>query len=616
MTMALMLRRPDRGLGDIRIGYAFGDERLEQDSDPVRGQAGPGEDARRPALRVRDPVDQSKRGDRAEPRWSWFHALADGIQQHVHGGRPEPLGAVPACYLAWCTDPKRRQPGFFRSVSREQHLRLIRDTVSPVTSWLRRRAGRPWTPHTTGPGGSGSPTTAQGNIWPATPICQQGYLQTQVVDFTVSTDVKRSPSDLYELKDQIALRNSTRCGTGTGSLAGPTLTVSAPTTGPVGTAINPSAILSGSASDTSPITFLYWKQPSAPTNCTTGGTTVGTATPSGDGIYPSSLSYTPTTNGDHIWWYASIPADSNNASATSVCGPGMPMTTVTAAPAHPSLSMSPPATASKGVLISPAAIQAPLSGSSGAVTGGITFYVIASASAPTSCPSGFTQVGTASPNGDGSWTPAAGYTPSSTTTLWWYATFAGDANDIATQSACGAGMPSTTVGLPAPNLTIAGPASGTSNVLIPASSITVTLAGSAGGTTAPIKVLRLRPLRARLRRHAPERVGRRSARTSHRLETTRITRAPDTRRLSAAPTTGMPPTQATPATVRPTRPAAEATMAATVVSGPNSFVFNPDRQPNSRRRPSVSPITATLAGRREPTPTFTGSAVPHIHRPD
>ena len=59
-----------------------------------------------------------------------------------------------------------------------------------------------------------------------------------------------------------------------------------------------------------------------PTDCTTGGTAVGTASTAGDGTYTSSLSYTPTTAGDHIWWYAELPADSNNIAVTSTCGAG------------------------------------------------------------------------------------------------------------------------------------------------------------------------------------------------------------------------------------------------------------------------------------------------------
>ena len=45
----------------------------------------------------------------------------------------------------------------------------------------------------------------------------------------VNPDLSSAPNSKYELKDQIALRNSTRCGTGTGTLAGVTLTVSTPT---------------------------------------------------------------------------------------------------------------------------------------------------------------------------------------------------------------------------------------------------------------------------------------------------------------------------------------------------------------------------------------------------
>ena len=153
-------------------------------------------------------------------------------------------------------------------------------------------------------------------------MCQLGYLQTQSVDLTVNPDFAKDPGAKYELKDKIALRNSTRCGTGTGTLAGPTLTVTAPSSGPKGTAITPQATVAGSSNETSPITWFYWNQPSAPTDCTTGGTAVGTASTAGDGTYTSSLSYTPTTAGNHIWWYAELPADSNNIAVSSTCGAG------------------------------------------------------------------------------------------------------------------------------------------------------------------------------------------------------------------------------------------------------------------------------------------------------
>ena len=350
--------------------------------------------------------------------------------------------------LSWCTIPSPSNPNVF-NLYRENTTcdttgtRVVAsDIVAPATGWPQNTAA-------TGVGGSGSPTSWNGNIWPTSPICQLGYLQTQVVDVAVNPNYTKDPTSKYELKNTIALRNSTRCGTGTGTLAGPSLTLTVPSSSPKDTAINPSATVSGSSSETSPITFFYWKQPTAPTDCTTGGTTVGTANPAGDGTYPSSLSYTPTTTGDHLWWYATMSADSNNVAVASVCGSGMPTTTVTAAPVNPTLTVTAPGSASTGVAIAPTAIAGLLSGSSGATTGLITFYVIAQASAPAAgtCPTGMTTVGTASPTGDGTWNPSAGYTPASATTLWWFAKFAGDAGDNPASSACGplTGMASTTV---------------------------------------------------------------------------------------------------------------------------------------------------------------------------
>ena len=90
-------------------------------------------------------------------------------------------------------------------------------------------------------------------------------------------------------------------------------------------------------------------------------------------------------------------------------------------------------------------IAAVLAGSSGATTGAITYYVLAARSAPATCPGTMSSIGTSSPSADGSWSPAAGYTPTSTTKLWWYAFFAGDALDNPRGTTCGAAMASTTV---------------------------------------------------------------------------------------------------------------------------------------------------------------------------
>ena len=156
------------------------------------------------------------------------------------------------------------------------------------------------------------------------------------------------------------------------------------------------------------------------------------------------------------------------------------MTNVTNVVVSPTLTMSVPSTATNGVPISPSSIAAVLAGSSGATTGAITYYVIASACAPATCPGAMTSFGSSSPSADGSWSPAVGYTPTSTTKLWWYASFAGDALDNPAKTTCGAGMASTTVTPPGPDTFVL------SNIgtQIAGASFTVTLTAtlSAGGT--------------------------------------------------------------------------------------------------------------------------------------
>ena len=112
-----------------------------------------------------------------------------------------------------------------------------------------------------------------------------------------------------------------------GGQVSPTLTTTGPATGTVGTAIattNISSVLAGgttapAASGT--ITFtVFGPQTTAPTTCTTGGTTVGTGTTvAGNATYNPSAGYTPTGAGNY-WWYASYGGDANNNTATSTCG--------------------------------------------------------------------------------------------------------------------------------------------------------------------------------------------------------------------------------------------------------------------------------------------------------
>ena len=72
---------------------------------------------------------------------------------------------------------------------------------------------------------------------------------------------------------------------------------------------------------------MFGPQATAPTSCTTGGTTVGTATVAGSGSYNSSAAFTPASAGTY-WWYASYGGDTNNSAANSGCGSAMASTYV------------------------------------------------------------------------------------------------------------------------------------------------------------------------------------------------------------------------------------------------------------------------------------------------
>lgn len=118
---------------------------------------------------------------------------------------------------------------------------------------------------------------------------------------------------------------------GGGGKASPTLSASAPSSGTVGSvisAVSVSAALSGGASPTGTITYtVFGPQSTPPSVCSSGGSTVGTASASGDGTYNPSAGFTPASAGDY-WWYASYGGDSGNNAATSTCGAGMPETVV------------------------------------------------------------------------------------------------------------------------------------------------------------------------------------------------------------------------------------------------------------------------------------------------
>jgi glyoxylate utilization-related uncharacterized protein len=260
-------------------------------------------------------------------------------------------------------------------------------------------------------------------------------------------------------------------------LASPTVSASAPSSGTTGTAIAASSVSASLASgsvSTGTITFkVFGPQSSAPSDCS-GGTTVGTASVSGNGTYNSSDGFTPSQVGDY-WWYASYGGDVNNHTAASTCGAGMSETVVKAGPSLGSVSA--PASATAGTAIPGPSVSASLAGGS-TPSGTITFKVFGPlSSAPSDC-SGGTTVGTATVSGNGPYSPSAGFTPSTVGDYWWYASYDGDSSNNAADSGCGAGMAETVVGSASPSLgSVGAPSSGTAGSAIDASSISAFLSG-------------------------------------------------------------------------------------------------------------------------------------------
>jgi hypothetical protein len=109
-------------------------------------------------------------------------------------------------------------------------------------------------------------------------------------------------------------------------LASPTLTVSAPASGAVGTAIPASALgatlaASSGASASGTIAFtVFGPSASAPSTCNAAGTSLGGAPVSGNGGYVAAEGFTPTQAGNY-WLYAAYGGDGANDPAQSPCPP-------------------------------------------------------------------------------------------------------------------------------------------------------------------------------------------------------------------------------------------------------------------------------------------------------
>ena len=133
------------------------------------------------------------------------------------------------------------------------------------------------------------------------------------MELAVNPDLAASPTILYELKDEIALRNAGRC-----QVSPLSLTVSALATVTPGTKVRPQAVLLGllGLGNSADVTFTRFG-PSLipPTDCSIGGAPGGTGTPNGNGVpidsTISDAAATLTVEGTY-WWYASWPGDVAN----------------------------------------------------------------------------------------------------------------------------------------------------------------------------------------------------------------------------------------------------------------------------------------------------------------
>jgi hypothetical protein len=107
---------------------------------------------------------------------------------------------------------------------------------------------------------------------------------------------------------------------------------------------------------------------------------------------------------------------------------------------------SAPSAGSHGVAIPASSIGAAVSGAAATATGAVSFRVFGPVSTPpTSCSTGGVSLGATNIAGNGTYHPPSGFNPATAGKYWWFAQYAGDSKNAASQSTCGAGMTSTTV---------------------------------------------------------------------------------------------------------------------------------------------------------------------------
>ena len=222
------------------------------------------------------------------------------------------------------------------------------------------------------------------------------------------------------------------------------------------------------------VTFtVFGPSPTAPNDCTTGGTLLGQPVAvTGDGNYSPTVGFDPNQAGTY-WWYAAFSGDIGNTPADSGCG-----SESTAFGSGPVVAVSVPDYATVG---KPVTVNAILSGTANVVAGDtVTLTEFGpQASPPVNSCAGGTLVGTANVTGDDTY--GFSFNPTQAGQYWWYAYFDGDTNNLPANSGCGAAE--TTFGLSVPTLTMSAPSTRTLGSPILGTDVLATL--TSGSATPP-----------------------------------------------------------------------------------------------------------------------------------
>ena len=239
----------------------------------------------------------------------------------------------------------------------------------------------------------------------------------------------------------IALSLASAAATGSKPQSSLTLSVAASPDVEIGGSVYGTATLAGGSRPTGEITFNLY----GPDDPACSGTPAFTDTEAVSGNRSSqSAAFTPTEVGTYQWT-ASYGGDGRNGPAQSACGAANASVTVSAPPptASPTLSSKDFLDVTVGEPIQDIATLA--NGSS--PSGTITFQLYGPDDASCSGAPAFTDTTIVSANGDYA---SAAYTPAEVGTYRWTASYSGDANNEAAESACDAAESSVTVSAPPP----------------------------------------------------------------------------------------------------------------------------------------------------------------------